>query len=435
MTASRIGLLAGVAAVALMAVSPAQAEAVPSVEELFRLFKEQQKLVGEQNKFIVDQQKRIQELERRAAKSEAELARTRQSVRANTEEVTRTRREVEVTRKDVRESKTVMATKEELDRTKAELGTQPSQSVFRVDPTPPGWMAFGEFIYLRPTTDIVAFSFSTFGGPLTTTTNTGLDHGFDPGFRAGIGYRFAGGTDVKLAYTFLRARSTVNASNPGGATANLFSPGLSIGQGNCCDPSITAQGELKYKLNYDEVDAEVGLNFMIGSHLRMRGIAGLRFVRIDQKLEGRIATQAAIFGNPDLLNVGDASSNFWGIGPRLALAGMWDFWSGFSIDGQFGGTLAVGSSRLRSSRQNFNNGVLTFQSTSDGPSSARLVPGVEAAVSLSYKYPLGGNMVLKATAGYQFKHWFNVQGFAGGEGSSASGLSLDGFFVRAALKW
>src|SRR5262249_20786633 len=161
------------------------AETVPSVEELFRLFKEQQKVMSEQQKVILDQQRRIRELERRATKSDQDLAHTRQSVRANTEEVTKARRHAEAARKDVN----VMATKEDLDRTKAELGTQPSQSVFRVDPTPPGWMAFGEFIYLRPTTDIVAFTFSTSVPGGNTQNNVTLQHSFDPGFRAGIGYR------------------------------------------------------------------------------------------------------------------------------------------------------------------------------------------------------------------------------------------------------
>jgi hypothetical protein len=433
MRGSRVVLLAGVAALSLMAVSPSWAETVPSVEELYRLFKAQQKIVSEQNKLILDQQQRIQELERRAAKSEGELVRTRQTVRATTEEVTKARRDVEATRKDVQDSKTVMATKTDLDRTKAEIGTQPTQSVFRVDPTPPGWMTFGEFIYMRPTTDIVAFTLNEFGTTTTTTTSTSLDHSFEPGFRFGFGYRFPGGTDVKFAYTFLRASSTTTGNNPGTQSASLSSPSLNLFQNICCTAGWTAQGELKYRLNYDVADAEAGLNFMIGSHLRMRGSAGLRFVRIDQELEGSIATQAPGAGTGVVS--GSAKADFWGIGPRLALAGMWDLGWGFGIDGRFGGTLAVGSSRLRSDRVSVVNGALSFQNFTTGPSSAKLVPGVDAAISLTYLVPLGGAMSLKAAIGYEFAHWFNMRGFAGGEGSSNTGLSLDGFFVRAALKW
>jgi hypothetical protein len=431
MRASRVGLLAGVAALAL-AVGSARAETVPSVEELYRLFKEQQKLVSEQNKLIIDQQKRIQELERRAAKSEGELVRTRQSVRATTEEVTKARREVEATRQDVQQSKTVMATKTDLDRTKAEIGTQPTQSVFRVDPTPPGYMAFGEFIYLRPTTDIVAFTFSTFNFGVTSRSDSvSLEHNYQPGFRVGGGYRFPGGTDVKLIYTFLRTSSTTEASAAAGVTPaiNFFSPALSIGA--CCQ-NFTANGEVRYRLDYDVVDAEAGLNFMIGSHLRMRGSAGLRFVRIDQTLDGRISSLQAA-GRVD--SYAELRNEFWGAGPRLGLGGMWDFGSGFGIEGQFGGTLAVGVSRIRSNRQNYTNGNQTSGFDSDGPSSAKLVPGVDAALALTFTQPLGGMMVFKASAGYQFIHWFNMKGFAGGEGSSSSSLSLDGFFLRAGVKW
>jgi len=427
---SRIGLLSTVAVVALVAVSTAQAETVPSVQELYRLLKDQQKVVGEQQKLILEQQKRIQELERRATKSEADLVRTRQTVKSTTDAVTTARREVEATRRDVHESKTVMATKDELDRTKAELGTQPSQSVFRVDPQPPGWTAFGEFIYLRPTTDITAFNINQSVGSTFTTNAIALDHSYDPGFRVGLGYRFPGGADLKLAYTFLRAESTTSASKPTTANSSLSSPSLGISSPICCSAGDTSDGTIRYKLSYDVVDAEAGLKFMIGSHLRMRGIAGLRYVRIDQRLTGEIfgtgGGQTAVF-------FGEAKADYWGIGPRLALAGMWDLGWGFSVNGQFGGTLAVGSQRARSFR--VRTGVSPFQGSSEGPSSARLVPGVEAALSLSYKHDFGDNLALILTGGYEFNHWFNLRGFAGGEGGTTSGLSLDGFFARATVKW
>src|SRR5262249_32011905 len=154
-------------------------------------------------------------------------------------------------------------TKTDLDRTKAELGTQPSQSVFRVDPTPPGWTAFGEFIYMRPTTDIVAFNVNTsLGGGISTTNAIGLDHSFDPGFRVGLGYRFPGGTDIKVAYTYLRATSATSATNSALANTNIRSPVLNLFQNFSGLAGDTGNGTIRYKLSYDVVDAEAGLNFM-----------------------------------------------------------------------------------------------------------------------------------------------------------------------------
>src|SRR5262249_19129870 len=195
----------------------------------------------------------------------------------------------------------------------------------------------------------------------------------------------------------------------------------------------TGNGTIRYKLSYDVVDAEAGLNFMVGSYLRMSGLAGLRYVRIDQRLNGEIvstraAETATVFG--------DAHADYWGIGPRLGLAGMWDIGWGFGVDAQFSGTLTVGSARLRSLRA--RTGAFPFQDSTEGPSSARLVPGVDATVGLSYVVPLGSMTTFKATIGYQFAHWFNLRSFAaGGEGSTSAtnGLGLDGFFVRAAIKW
>ena len=92
---SRASLLAGAAVMSIAMLPPAQAEDVPSVQELYKLFKDQQRVMGEQQKQILEQQKRIQELERRAAKSETDIVRTRQSVKANTDAVKTTQREVE----------------------------------------------------------------------------------------------------------------------------------------------------------------------------------------------------------------------------------------------------------------------------------------------------------------------------------------------------
>jgi hypothetical protein len=208
-----------------------------------------------------------------------------------------------------------------------------------------------------------------------------------------------------------------------------------LGLSSFFNTNFTAAGVLSYRLAYDVADAEAGLNFMVGSHLRMRGSAGIRYVRIDQRLSGSITTAGGVNNSID---TAEARQDFWGVGPRLGLAGMVDLGSGFGIDGQFGGTLAVGAASSRSSRQFFiqqGANVQAFSFGADGGSSAKLVPGVDAAVALTFTQPLGGTMVFKAAAGYQFVHWFNLRGFANGESSTGSGFSLDGFFFRAGMKW
>ncbi len=418
----RAALLASAAAI--VHISIAQAEAPPSAEQLYRMLNQQQQVIQQLEKSDREKAERIRQLERRASDAERELQRTRQGLAATGDAVTKARRDADSARKEVRDSKLVMATKADVDRAKAELGTQPTQSVFRLDPRM-GWMAHGDFIYFRPSIDTIGFRELVFG-PVDSERHLPLTIGYDPGFRVGAGYRFGNGMDVQFAYTFLRASSRRSSSLTGADVAL----GIDVLDISASAYPGTVSGTLKYSLDYDTVDFTAGVNFMVGSDIHMRGFAGLRYVRIDQKLEG------TLFENGLFQDGAEGRSDFWGIGPRLGLSGKWDVGGGFHVFGHIGGSLAIGTYKARTIEL---DSLGTVSDITERTSAVGLNPGVDASIGFGYTYPFSPTMAAFVKVGYHFEHWFNTKRFVNDDSDERNEVqqrfSLDGFFVRVGVKW
>ncbi len=427
----RASLLATAAVVVHIGI--AQAEAPPDLDELYRVFKKQQEVVRRLQQNDREKDERIRQLEGRASEAERELQRTRRGLSATGEAVTKARKDADSARKEVRDSKLVMATKADVDRAKAELGTQPTQSVFRLDPRM-GWMAHGDFIYFRPSIDTIGFreQVNNAIGIIDIERHLPLTVGYDPGFRVGAGYRFGNGMDVQFAYTFLRAQSKRSTSLTGDVALGVDILDISVspymGAG-------TVSGTLKYSLDYDVVDFTAGVNFTAGSDLHMRGFAGLRYVRIDQKLSSTLYN--TYYGYPVY---GPASvhaegrSDFWGIGPRLGLSGKWDVGGGFHIFGHIGGSLAIGTYKAQTTAVNPFGTDITERTSAVG-----LNPGVDASIGFGYTHAFSPTMSAFVKVGYHFEHWFNTKRFVNDDSDERNEVqqrfSLDGFFVRVGVKW
>lgn len=156
-------------------------------------------------------------------------------------------------------------------------------------------------------------------------------------------------------------------------------------------------------------------------------------MRIDQSLDQTFTYGGYQFGVA-------ARSKFWGVGPRAGLAAKWDLGSGVSLNARFAGTLAVGSFERRTE---FNVGGPSI--VDDAGTTTGINPGVESAVSLGYRFSLGG-LDLHASLGYEFSHWFGVRPFrpinfavppfftSSGD-SGTSGMGFDGFTFRLKATW
>ncbi len=402
-------LLAGAALGVFAFISSAQAEA-PSNEELFRMVKAQQELIKRQ-------QNRIKELEARTTAYERALGQTSATSRANSQALTKAQKELEQTRQALDESKRVMATRTDLDRTKAELGTQPTVSVFRVNPVI-GWKAFAEINFMRPSTqNLIAFRFRDFIND--TVDEQLIEHSWDVGFRAGGRYAFGNGWDAMAAYTYFRGETSQSASfSPASGDGSLSVGGFVSA---CCGAGPFS-GSYKYRLHYDAVDVNVGYNFLAGGNLRFRAMGGLRWMRLDQKFDGEAIDPGGAEGF-------SAVADLWGVGPRLGLHGQWDIGGGFSVFGHIAASFLIGSDKAHTTF--LNNGVPSF--TESRRSNTVFTQGIDGAIGFGYSFVWSPVNTVHIKIGYRADHYFNLRSFIGGEGTPQGSVTLHGFFLKAAV--
>ncbi len=413
--------------------SGAQAETAPSNEELFRMLKANQELTRAHQELIRAQQQRILELEARTNRYERELGKTSAASRANTEALTKANQELDEARRAMRESQNQMVTKTDLDRTKAELGTQPTTSVFRTNPVI-GWKGFAEFNFMRVSaTNVTAFtsSINDFGSDTFTSQTTLAENSYQPGFRFGGRYGFGNGWDGALVYTWLRTDTRMNESL---ATGSNQSANLGVGNQifNGISSDSTLSGTFTYKVLYDALDLTAGYNFFAGQDLRFRAFGGLRWMRLDQKMGGTIARTDA-GGNQFFRNFA-STADLWGIGPRLGMAGKWDIGGGFMIFGHAAASFLIGSDKGSIGFADSGLGFSRTQ-TSTRNSNTAFTQGLDGAIGVGYIWAWSQTMNVIVKVGYRADHYFNLRGFGGGESSSSGfgSLTMHGFFFKAAL--
>lgn len=399
-------LLAGVASIALIGATAAlAAEDAPSNAELFRMLKQQQEM-------IKTQQDEIKKLRGELHQTKTIQAKTQQDMAAQRQDLSRTKQDLVVTRKSVDDSKQMV--KAEVDKARTELGTAPSNTVFKVYDPPGGrFSAMAELIYMRPSSNM-----QTYGAfNATNQQDLAVDASYDPGFRLGFGYHFGGGLDARIIYTFLRASSSDTQTRPAGQ--NFF-----VGYYDNVNPN---SGKATYKLGYDVVDFEAGLNIGVGSSVVLRGFGGLRFASLRERL-----TFNGLDGNGPVSV--DARSDFWGIGPRLGLMGSVDIGWGLSLFGHMAGSIPVGTSKRSTRALDFNS-----DNSTRSPNQVTINPQIDASIGFAYTYQMSQMSALTFKAGYRFEYWLNnrpAPGFTGeGLSNDNPGLGIDGFFFSASYRW
>ncbi len=355
----------------------------------------------------------------------------REGMNANSKAVQESRKDAAAARKKAVEAEEkVIAARTDLDRTKAELVTQPTQPVVRLQEMAPGLWVSGDFIYLRPSAAHVAFGDYNPAFALNLDGGRMIDvkTGYDPGFRIGGGWNF-GVFDMAVAYQYLRSSTTTSATtrDPPPFGSDLFIPVGYYAYGR--------SGEIKWSVDYDVFDFETGMKLALGPDIMMRPFAGVRYARIDQNLDGFITEP-----NGDIASV-TAKNDVWGIGPRVGVDVKWIIGGGFDLWGRLGGSFLVGT-RDRANRTTFSDGSRPAE-MDQGGSRANLLYGVDASIGLGYTWQFSQTMSLAVKVGYQIEHWLNTQRFLNGsvfaQGNANTGatvpVTFDGFFVRGVLRF
>ncbi len=287
-----------------------------------------------------------------------------------------------------------------------------------------GWFASADFLLLRPRRG--AFDFvipSTAGGLVTNGPVQSLNYELRTGVRAELGYRLGESHwEVLAGYTYFRSSAfDAVTANPGEALLPTFTrPGLT-------DTVSFAAADAN--LVYNVYDALVARRFIVGEHVALRMLGGVRFANIQQSFnayyDGIDARQAQV----------RAESQFQGFGPVFGGEAVWAGWNGLHLYGRANGGLLTGNSENPLLEGNANGRAIFANTRYDVQ---KVVPFTTVAVGGGWQY-----RTFTFRAGYEITHWFGLidqPRFTDDVGRgrfvpTPANLSLEGLFVQMAVQF
>lgn len=176
----------------------------------------------------------------------------------------------------------------------------------------------------------------------------GVDFGWDPGFRVGIGYGMLHDEwDTKAYYTWFHTKGKDSVSGSPGSVHSSF-------LGNFYVNNVTGAGlsgpayqaaSIDWTIHFDLFDWELGRSFWVSKSLSMRPFVCVKGGWIHQSIH-------SVWENPALsapvyffIGTEDLKNNFWGIGPGAGLGTEWNLFQGdssFYLFGDFSAALMWG---------------------------------------------------------------------------------------------
>jgi hypothetical protein len=293
-----------------------------------------------------------------------------------------------------------------------------------------------EGLYLQPTNSDLDYATvaSTTASGFVVTNNTNVqtvDPDYNFGFRVGLGYTFEdSGNDVQLAWTHF---SHTDNDNPSFGPNDVLTTRLGVPFASD-EPRLSeyldVSSQVETKL--DSVDLDVGQYIDVGTRLRMRLFAGLRFAEVSSDLSSDYNLNIASDGfakedNSYYVNVDyqeKFDSKFTGIGPRVGVDSVYHIGNCFGVVAHAALALLVGQTESSTSYtvgidanipggdpdfdfDFLDNGVaLSANVNSDDVS--RVVPVLDAKLGLNYTHVFDNESQLTIEGGYQATQYIDA---------------------------
>lgn len=302
----------------------------------------------------------------------------------------------------------------------------------------PDFRGFGEFLYLRPSNERVAFAVPINGAivpptgvaPVQLGIESDVDCSFDAGFRAGFACKLDECTEIVATYTHLECDTTDEAdySTPGMPPFVLRS--LVNHPGTQAAPTDFLQADARLDLDYQLADLECGM-LLWGDHkTRVDLSAGIRYCHLDQFFNSN-------FSNSTTTEQVSSSIRFDGGGVRLGADGEWKVGCrGLMVYGRTAASFVGGEFRGRYDQTNSLRGnVVTAGMNEDA-----IISIVDLELGIGWT---GKGDHFRVTGGYAFSGWFNtvntdefIQAVQTNNSVSVGdSLGFDGLVARAELRF
>lgn len=164
-------------------------------------------------------------------------------------------------------------------------------------------------------------------GDIHSNDILGVDFGWDPGFRVGLGYRSKHDCwDTKFFYTWFHTKGTDDISSQMGAVHSTFLGNFYINNadgGGLSGPSYE-KASIDWTIHFNIFDWQLSRNYRTCKALFLRPFIGIKGGWIDQSIHSK-------WENPDVFSnvffsIGKEciENNFWGIGPAVGINTQWN---------------------------------------------------------------------------------------------------------------
>jgi hypothetical protein len=261
------------------------------------------------------------------------------------------------------------------------------------------WQVFGDFLYLRPAQDRVAYAVPINGAivppvgvaPVQVGRIAVADVGFDPGFRAGVSYTLDEYSRLGLTYTHLEAdiEDQVHVTAPIVLRSMVTHPGTQAAPTDFLDG--LAQAAVRFKL----ADLDYRHTWLCDDRMSLNYVIGGRYAHLEQGF-------ASLLTNTTTAETVDTRLAFDGGGIRFGLEGhRRTACSGLAI---YGTAMAsfVGGRFVGDFVQADN---LSGMVVSTGWTDDRVIPILDLELGVAWVGCCGH---LRVSGGYLFSAWFNV---------------------------
>lgn len=205
----------------------------------------------------------------------------------------------------------------------------------------------GEFLYWKARCDYLGYAITTgnsTNSPIPSSSCGRVYHPdwkFAPGFKVGLGMLFDhDGWDIYANYTWARfhdIKGSVHARSPAKLVSDFLCGLNGYFNGNATTQVFNEFASIKWQLDFNVIDLELGRNFFISRYLHLRPHFGLKTTWQCQEMEvlfkgiGLNTTANATF---PFVTTSCNKINNWGIGIRTGLDTAWHFTKSFSLVGE-----------------------------------------------------------------------------------------------------
>ncbi|MDR3492155.1 MAG: Lpg1974 family pore-forming outer membrane protein [Gammaproteobacteria bacterium] len=266
-----------------------------------------------------------------------------------------------------------------------------------------GLSAFGELLYWNASEQTDSVWANDIGFPSTnhvTYSTPNVRFNWSRGFRGGVAYEVPHFWNLKLSWTHLPTRKSINyvAGDNHIITPEFFSGFLS--------GDSFSSASLDWQIAMNTIDFGISHNFNAANSLVISPSIGVKEATINQAIN--LGLNATLFTVPIFSSTEVVKNNFAGIGPTFGIDGKWNFYKDFSVVGNFSTALMWGHWNVNDtySRPSALAGLVKAATINTKMTNAKLgTPMFQYFLGFQWAYE--STYQVKFLLGYEMQYWAN----------------------------